>query len=382
MHPRVLLLNYANQDQQGKAFDMTRTQQLANDHIAAWQWASRYHGYKDSNAKPFLNYEIAKIVDLRDGGTTVTSTKLPTKGANNTGEVDYAQLNSAAYADIIGIPDPATGQNLTLCGLFEKGLIHEVWGMVADNGTNGSGNGKFDESAENKVGYDANNQPISPARLIAVSNGSDITRAIPCKVSVRIYDFNPTRGPGCHLHAAGHGWENYINRGALPAFAKVAATFFNFDFNTRFNASFKSFYDVCPYDNRVCINWVSDVHAMSGPSSSKSFDFMDMSAGCGNVHFPPNATTQYTNAGDMKVQTSCENYGLHNGTGGKDLLTPYQDAIAASDYRAMGADTRNVLYDCGGTQPAYIFGSMPGLGNTATAADGTPMKNWWVYYFY
>ena len=376
MHPKVLVLDYANQ------FTQDQAQTLVSQHIQAMQWASRYHGYSDPNAKPFINYELAKIVDLTDGGSQVTSTKLPTKGANNTGEIDYAELASQDYADLIGIPDPATGQNLDLCGLFEKGLIHEVWGMVADNGSNGSGNGKFDETAETKVGYDANGQRISPLKLVAVSNGTDITRLIPCKVSVRIYDFNPTRGPGCHLHAAGHAWENYISRGALPSFAKVAATFFNFDFDQRFGAGFKSFYNVCPYTSAVCIDWQSDIHASAGPAAMQSFDFPDMSAGCGNVHFPPNATTQYTTAGDELVQTSCEHYGLHDGTGGKDMTSPYQDAIALKDYQSMGADTRKILYDCGGTQPAYIFASMPGLGNHATAADGTPMKNWWVYYYY
>jgi hypothetical protein len=29
-----------------------------------------------------------------------------------------------------------------------------------------------------------------------------------------------------------------------------------------------------------------------------------------------------------------------------------------------------------------MFASMPGLGTTATAPDGTPMKNWWPYLFY
>ena len=41
-----------------------------------------------------------------------------------------------------------------------------------------------------------------------------------------------------------------------------------------------------------------------------------------------------------------------------------------------------VASDCGAEQPTYIFGSMPGLGTTATFTDGTPMHNWWVYLFY
>ena len=50
--------------------------------------------------------------------------------------------------------------------------------------------------------------------------------------------------------------------------------------------------------------------------------------------------------------------------------------------QALGANANQVATDCGGPQPTYIFGSMPGLGTTATASDGTPMHNWWVYEFY
>jgi hypothetical protein len=379
MNPVALLLNFANTGTvNGKqtTFDIPTTTNLANQHITAWQWATRYHGYSDANAPAFLNYSV-KIIDLRDSSGQPNSALLPMKTTPN-GPIDFVKLNSAAFATMIGIDDPANpGTKLNICGLFEKGIIHEVWGMVGDAAGNGINAGKFPESAETKVGYDANNVPLSPQRLFDVGNGPAISKDMPCKVSVRIYDFNPTRGSGCHLHAAGHGWENYINRQALPAFTKVGATFFNFDFNTRFGASFSSFYAVCPYDNRICINWQSNIHASSGVSSSQAFDFPDMSAGCGNVHFPPNATTQYT-TGNTTVLTSCENYGLHNGTSGKDLTTPYTDAIAAADYQGKAG----VASDCGGTQPTYIFASMPGLGNVAKAADGTPMKNWWVYDFY
>ena len=54
------------------------------------------------------------------------------------------------------------------------------------------------------------------------------------------------------------------------------------------------------------------------------------------------------------------------------------NALAEKDY----AGVPGVATDCGGSQPTYMFASMPGLGTTATAADGTPMRNWWVYLFY
>ncbi|HVV52752.1 MAG TPA: hypothetical protein VHO06_24035, partial [Polyangia bacterium] len=323
--------------------------------------------------------------------------------AANEDVLDYAQLNTPAYADLIGIADPANpGTNLTLCQLFEKGIINEVWGSVADPAPNGPmGNPvKFGESAESKMVYDATNVAVSPARFVTVGNGPDISpnshdanTKLTCKVTTRIWDFNPTRGSGCHLHSLGHLYENYTRDSAVPALGKVALTFFNLDFRTRFGAPFNSFYDVCPYTNDVCIAWqanggMPDVEAMSGTASSQTFDFKDMSAGCGNVHFPANATTQYVTAGDTNVLTSCENYGLHNGTGGKDLTTPYTNAMIATKYGETRQDNgfdnyaNGVASDCGAVQPTYIFGSMPGLGNTATAADGSPMHNWWVYLFY
>jgi len=139
---------------------------------------------------------------------------------------------------------------------------------------------------------------------VTVGNGPDISPGardmatrLPCQVTTRIWDFNPTRGSGCHLHSLGHLLENYARASAIPAFGAVAKRFFNLDFDTRLGAPFKSFYDVCPYTDAICINWQSNVHASSGPASMQSFDFADMSAGCGNVHFPANATTPIRNYG-------------------------------------------------------------------------------------
>lgn len=363
MQPRVLLLNFAN------GVDPSAAQNLATQHIDAFMEASRYHGYSDPGAPAFLQYQLAKIVDLRDGSTAVNSATLPVSN----GQVDYAQLNTPAFASLMAIEDPDNpGTYLDMCGLFEKGIINEVWGMVADPATV-----KFATSAETKQAYDDNDEPIA-GQFVCTSNGPCIDQALPCKVSTRFYDFNPGRGSGCHLFDNGLVWEHYVTQGALPAFAKVAATFFNFDFDTRFGAPFTNFYQVCPTMTDTCIEWTSEVHAVSGPASSTPFDFSPMSAGCGNVSFPPNATGESIQTGDVTVLTSCENYGLHNGVAGADLTTPYSNQLAADDY----ANDANVATDCGGTQPTYLLASMPGLGTRALAADGTPMRNWWVYLFY
>jgi hypothetical protein len=282
---------------------------------------------------------------------------------------------------MIGIADPSNpGTNLNLCSLFEKGVINEVWGMDADPlSASDPPTIKFADVVETKQAYDANNNPI-PGQLACVSSPC-INQALPCTVTVRIYDFNPGRGAGCQLFDNGLVWQSYLTSGVLPAFANVARTFFNFDFSTRFNAPFSSFGNVCMptlADGGACIEWRSKINAVSGPASTTPFDFSPMSPGCGNVVFPPNATGPSTQSGDMTVLTSCENYGLHNGDNDADLTTPYSNALAASYY----ANNPNVATDCGGSQPTYLLASMPGLGTAATAADGTPMKNWWVYLFY
>ena len=104
MQPRVLLLNFAN------GVDPSAAQNLATQHIDAFMEASRYHGYSDPDAPAFLQYQLAKIVDLRDGSTAVNSATLPVSN----GEVDYAQLDTPAFASLMGIEDPDNpGTNLT-----------------------------------------------------------------------------------------------------------------------------------------------------------------------------------------------------------------------------------------------------------------------------
>jgi hypothetical protein len=387
IQPQVLLLDFANRfvTESGTlvpaGYDLAATlQPIVQAHVDAFAVASQYHGYKDPSAPPFLRYQIAKIVDLRDSGTGVNSALVPLTSSG--AAVDYAQLDSPAFARLMGFADPSSpGAYLNMCSLFERGIVNEVWAMTADPvSASDPPTVKFDAVAETKQAYGADGRAISGN--LRCTTPTCIDRALPCAVTTRIYDFNPGRGSGCHLFDAGLVWQSYLGSGVLPAFAKVGRTFFNLDFDERFGASFQSFSDVCqsgaPPDAGACIAWPSATHAVSGPASSKAFDFSPMSAGCGNVIFPPNATAPSVQAGDMTVLTSCENYGLHNGPGGADLATPYTNAIAQGYYQGEA----RVATDCGGTQPTYLLASMPGLATTATGADGSPMRNWWVYLFY
>src|SRR5262249_24149449 len=150
---------------------------------------------------------------------------------------DYATWNSRQFADsniqMKGPADP-NGPNLTLCELFEKGVINEVWCMATQNQK------KCGESQETKQGYSNADPPKKMAgSIVGASNGDDVTR-LGCKVSIRIIDLNTSRGVGCHQHAMGHAWERYMQARALLQLRKQAARFLNWDLDTRVGAPFGS----------------------------------------------------------------------------------------------------------------------------------------------
>lgn len=360
LQPRVLVIDLEN---------TSNAPALVDKHIAALKEATSFHKYKDPNAQPAVAYQLVKVAKA-------------TKGSR----IDYNSWNTQAFADAnLQLKDPAdpSGPNLTLCGLFEKGVIHEVWCMAGSDP-------KCGETQEAKQVYDANGAKVA-GRFVSASNGDNIN-SLGCKVTARITDFNSARGTGCHQHAMGHAWERYMDANAVPALGKQAKRFLNWDMNTRLGAPFSNFYSACNSNASQltdCIVWDSNIHAKSGPSASRAFDIPDMSGGCGNSHFYPNTTGTYsydTNNPDPEVLTSCENYGLKNGPDGKDLKTPYTNAMTD---RLYGRSSQNCPAnqpacddDCGGHGSTYLYQNFPGPGTIATNDDGTPMRNWWVYLFY
>src|SRR6185436_10548182 len=62
MRPRLLLVNFS---QEAKPETLEK---LTRGIIAGLAEGSRYHGYKNSNAPVFLDYQIFKFVDLRESG--------------------------------------------------------------------------------------------------------------------------------------------------------------------------------------------------------------------------------------------------------------------------------------------------------------------------
>src|SRR5205085_1448693 len=167
------------------------------------------------------------------------------------------------------------------------------------------------------------------------------------------------------------------------ALQKSARRFLNLDLNTRAGAPFASFYSACNTNSAIttdCMIWDSNTHIRSGATAAQAFDIPDASAGCGNAHFYPNTVGNYSyerTTPDPTVLSSCENYGLKNGAAGKDLTTPFNNAMT----RTLYSGNPNTNTDCGGYGTTYIYQNFPGPGTTATNDDGSSMKDWWIYLF-
>jgi hypothetical protein len=361
LQPRVLVIDLEQ---------TANAQTLIDQHIAALKEATSPHKFKTASAQPAVSSQLVKTVQAP-------------KGTGST--VNYNTWNTQAFADSnLLLKDPAdpTGPNLTLCGLFEKGVINEVWCMASTSP-------KCGETQESKQMYDINNNKMAN-KFANASNGDPVT-GLGCKVTVRITDFNSSRGAGCHQHAMGHAWERYMDAQAVPALRKQAARFLNWDLDTR-GAPFTNFYSACNSNSTQltnCIVWNSMINAASGMTAASTFNIPDMSGGCGNAHFYPNTTGTYSydaTTPDPTVLSSCENYGLHNGPNGTDTTTTFNNAMTDTLYGRSGrtcpATQPACDDDCGGHGTTYLYQNFPGPGTLATNADGTPMHDWWVYLFY
>ena len=234
MRPRVLVLNFQN----GRSVDDARA--TAARQVAAVAEGSRYHGYSDPAAPPFIRYEIAKVVNITDttppsGWPNPSSTRLPTAP---TGEFDVLALFSSTFAALYGFPDPNTPTRaLSLCELFERGIINEVWIQDGEAGVR-----RAPLSLERKQSYDATETAV-PGSFAPNAGGRDPLDDIICGVTVRFAHLDAVRGPGCDLEV--RGWEIEAMWAALPSLRADALAFLNRDFDTRFGAPFREWGMIC-----------------------------------------------------------------------------------------------------------------------------------------
>jgi hypothetical protein len=312
MHPRVLVLDFHN------AQTSMQVRRVAERQVAALADGSRYHGYANAEAPPFLHYQLVDVLDLKDKTPPrdwrfSSSSRVP---LNAEGRFDMPALFGPEFAQIYGYSDDG-GEPLALCALFERGIINELWLAVGDDAP-----GREPPSmVECKARYDE-----QPKRMgsgwVGTANGDNCASLPACGVSVRIAHLSPLRGIGCDLLV--RGWAIRGSTRAIPYMATNARAFFT---------------------------------------------------DCGDSEFPPNATGRTDFENRTPAQAVCAHYGLRDALDGTDLRESYSYETVlplASRYSA----------DCGAPWQIYWRQNMPGLDNPALAEDGTPMKNWWPFLFY
>lgn len=318
MRPRLLVLDFHN------PLTLAELGKVIERQVEALAESSRYHGYKDPDAPVFLQYEVSKVVDLRDkvvpaDWTHTSSTRVPLNSKN---AFSVEALFEEPFTTLIGTEDPEQpGRMLGLCEQFERGLIHEVW---ISSGDNGAGR-EPPAMLECKVGRDENGQRNGAERVSTSFGDASCVRIPPCGVTVRVAHLSPLRGVGCDLYVRSWGIEGSV--AAIPYMRRNAARFLKRD-----------------------------------------------GTGCGTPAFPPNANFEADFQNTTKVETRCEHYGMRNADNGGDKPSTYGvDTIASLAEK---------FKDCGGGWQMYWRQNLPGLDNQAFAEDGTAMKNWWPFLFF
>jgi hypothetical protein len=373
IHPRVLVLDFDNTK------TITQARARVDELIAAFKEGSRYHGYSDATAKPFLSYELVKLVDLTDptpppGYPFKNSSRMPRKPSGGEYILDIRKLFDQTFVQDYGFPDPDDpARDLTMCELFRRGNIHELWVITEQNDPDAT---IAPEGKEQKQKYDANGQPIAGAFDACAGNGCFMAEDIPnCGVTVKFLSLLLSRGNGCQVHSQGHSIEgNFARGGTLPFVSDMFQHFANLDLDTRLGLPFHSWYDCASTDpSNVCMSYPT-VDSVAWRIGTHSGTIPVYDQGCGNVHFPPNARVQYDYGDSARVSSTCQSFGLHDGPNGTDaesIVTPADWGI----YESLSPD-------CGGAWNVYWRQNVPGLDNAATSAQGYPLGNWWTYLFY
>ncbi len=363
MRPRLLVLNFAN------GVTPFQARAKVDDLIAALREASRYHGYSDPKAPPFLEYQVARLVDLTDANPPAerldgNSTKYPRvrnwkEGIN----FEYSRLFGPEFARLYGFPDPGRpGRYLTLKESVDRGLVHEVW-FLAYQGKYGSPY----ESVEVKQSYDSSFRKI-PGKWVQAGNGGDPGQPFVGR-SLRILFINAERGPGCAMESLGHSLEGTSNSRVIPYLTRYFVEYAGFDLDKRYGMPFSSLYGregaELSYPNPTTISFV-------WKGERKTYHpYIPMG---NNVHFLPNGRHDYDLDNPAPVMSTIEHYRLHDGPSGTDLATLWTPRVL-DRYRELGRD-------CMGRWLIYWRQNIPGLDNRARDDTGRPMKNWWVFLFY
>lgn len=363
MRPRLLVLNFAD------GVSTAQARGKVDALIAALRESSRWHGYADPKAPAFLDYRVAKLVDLTDATPPAekldgNSTKYPRvpnwkEGIN----FQYGRLFQPEFTALYDIPDPKQpSRRLSLAELVDRGMVNEVW-FLAYQGKYGS---PF-ESVEVKQAYDARFHKI-PGKWVQAGNGGAEDQPFIGR-SLRILFINVERGPGCAMESLGHSLEGMARSGAIPWLKPYFEEYAAFDLKNRYGMPFDDFYerDGAEFDfpdpTTITFMWKGE---------RKTYHPYVPIGNC--VHFLPNGRKDYDLDNPEPVMSTIEHYRLHDGPGGKDRAALWTPAVL-DRYRELGRD-------CMGRWVIYWRQNMPGYHNHARNDAGRPMKNWWPFLFY
>jgi hypothetical protein len=371
MRPRVLVLNFANDA------DEASVRAHSEGVVEAFAEATRYHGYADATAKAFIQYQIVKLLDLRDDDARTepvrkTSSRMPVKADGGPGDpiLDYGALFSDEFAPNLGFEDPRTpGRFLNLSELVNAGWVHELWFYaIHDAGDRWPGN----ETCEFKQHYDEECRPIAGKHGPA-GNGHD--RSMPwIGRSFRIAFFNPHRGPGCSMENFGHTMEWIANSQCIPYYHRYFYEFAEFDLDARRGLPFGSFYRTSYERESGDRMDYPKPDRLEVQRRGKTYTVEPFILTGGSAHFPPGARWHYDLESPYTVLTTLETYRTRGKPGDTDEAREFS--------REKFLRYKDVAPDCMGQWIVYWFQSMPGLDNKCLDAEGRPLKNWWPFLFY
>jgi hypothetical protein len=314
----------------------------------------------------------ANVIDL----TTVPP---PTVAGASTVLDPTALFTDPTFPPRYNYPD-GNGGYYSLCDLFEKGIVNEVW--IQDGG-DASTTPRAPLYAEQKQVY--NDDGLAMAGDFEhtiggfIGGSADFSLNVSCKVTVRLSHLDPSAngGPGCDVMVRGYGIEGMWS--ALPTkLATNAYAFLNHDFNTRFGLTLPGWPEICNTAD-PCVSYPGPTHAASDSASPVAFDVPNFLQGCGNARFAPNATHSYDFDNATQVESRCAGFGLGGAQDGDAyaLYPPADQTIATYDAAYTG-NSRS----CPAGWQIYWRQSMPGYLNQAKLTDGSPMPNWWPMLFY
>lgn len=377
LEPKVLVLNFVNPS------DPSRMAAKVDGLIAAFAEASRWQPLTHPGSQVQLQYQLAKpVIDLRDGvngrppapagwqwqNSTLYPRRMP--GSPGYWRFDYAALFTQAFAPNYGYPDvDRPGQFLDLCTLVERGEINEVW-FIASGDVAGDANAAEVLVAMPKYTVTGNRIPGDPDRC--AGNGCLDPDVPACARSVRLGFINYNRGLGCYLHSQGHFLERFANSDDAPALRAWFQPYAGFALDERYGLPADSFYGVS-CTGSPCIAYPSETSiSVTHQGATKTVSGWD--GVCGNVHFPPNGAKHYDYDSDVRVMSSCEDFGGHHGERGADA--PWHVN------RTTWAGNTAIASDCGGEFLVWWYQNMPGFQTGQRFANGTPMRSVWPFWFY